>query len=153
MQKLMLLAAFFLLSSIAYSQALQTREVPSNVTDKIKALYPNAEKVSWEMEDGFYEASFRNNKQETSVTLSSQAVLVRTEVELDKSVWPSFISSFLSTRSDSPKAEEVDMVTDIHGTVTYEVEAGDMEYILDAKGTLLTEKKEMEEDDDDNDDQ
>lgn len=147
MNKLCLLAIFFLVASLSYGQSLSNKEVPSNLTAKVLALYPDAEKVEWEMEDGFYEASFLQNKQPTSVILSSQAVLVRTEVELDKAEWPSFIQTLVSAQPGSLKAEEVDMITDIYGHVTYEVEAGNMEFVIDAKGTLLS--KEIDDDDDD----
>jgi hypothetical protein len=126
------------------AQALKEKEVPTAVTAQVAKLYPEASRISWEEEDGFYEASFKSNEKETSLVLSRDGVLVKTEMEIEKSALPGGVISYVSMHHPGSSTMKAFKITDMKGRVQYEVEADEIDYLFDAKGVFLSQ-----EDDDD----
>lgn len=144
MNKVILIGISLFFTLHLNAQALKEKEVPAAVTAQVSKLYPDASKISWEEEDGFYEASFKSNNTETSLILSHQGTLVKTEVEIDKAALPGGIISYVSMHHPGSSTMKAYKITDIKGRVQYEVEADDIDYLFDAKGVFLSQ-----EDDDD----
>lgn len=119
------------------AQTVKEKDVPSVVVKKLQELYPGIRGIKWEMEDGMYEATFKNEKTETSVLLSREALLAVIETEIKPSELPEGIQQALAKDHPSKSVKEAFRITDAKGLVTYEVEIADTEYIFSSEGTLL----------------
>jgi hypothetical protein len=124
------------------AQSIKERDVPPAVASKVSALYPDAAKVKWEMEDGMYEATFLTGAMETSVMVSSQGMLVFTEQEIEISSLPKEVMIYVTQNNPGSSVQEASKITDVYGKVSYEVELKNIEYVFDAAGKLLTEEKD-----------
>lgn len=142
MNRLILLGAIVLCATIQLeAQSIKERDVPPAVVSKVSALYPDAAKIKWEMEDGMYEADFLIGAMETSVMLSSQGMLVYTETEIETAALPKEVNIYIMQHNPGNAIQEASKITDVYGVVRYEVELKNTEYVFDSTGKLLTEEK------------
>jgi hypothetical protein len=141
MNRLILLGAVLCLAVQLEAQSIKERDVPPAVASKVSALYPDAAKIKWEMEDGMYEASFLTGGMETSVMLSSQGMLVYTETEIEVSALPKEATIYILQQNPGNAIQEASQITDVYGVVRYEVELKNIEYVFDSAGKVLTEEK------------
>jgi len=123
------------------AQSVKEKDVPSVVVKKLQELYPGVHGIKWEMEDGMYEATFKNEKTETSVLLSREALLAVIETEIKPSELPEEIQQALAKDHPSQSVKEAVRVTDAKGQVTYEVKIADTEYVFTPGGNLLDTEK------------
>lgn len=128
----------------AVAQKIKEAEVPAQVRDAFKKLYPEAKVEEWEKEDAFYEAEFDNKKEETTVTFDILGNLIETEVEIKASELPASAQEFLTKNAKGKKIKEACRITDAAGKVTYEAEAGDTEYHFEDKGNFISKEQEKE---------
>lgn len=120
-----------------YSQDVKESDVPAAVKTKFAAMYPNVTGAKWEMENGNYEAEFKENSTETSAIFEPNGTHVQTEVEIPVSLLPSGVNDYISKTLKSKEIKEGAKITSANGTVTYEAEVGNDDYIFDANGNFL----------------
>ncbi len=149
MKKITLPLVILLCGITVTAQKLKEAAVPADVKNKFAAMYPNALEKDWEKEDGKFEVSFKNNKEETSLLFEANGTLVQTEVEIPVSSLPKNIESFTSKKFPGKKINEAAKITAANGTITYEAEIDGDDYYFDASGNFLTKEKEGKTDDDD----
>ena len=146
MKILYLMMAVLFLSVQAEAQSVRNKDIPDKVKQSMESMYPQASKVQWEMHDGMYEASFMVNDKKTSVVFSDQGQFSESETEIAMDQLPELAQYYVTYHLSSETIEEIEMETDAHGVVTYEVETDGGEYLFSAEGKLLS--KEMEDGDD-----
>jgi hypothetical protein len=145
MNKLFLLCVILLGAFHVEAQSISKSEVPAPVLSRVKALYPDVNKIEWENVDGLYEASFDVKKVETSLLISWDGTLVHTETEIEASAVPANIMDYIKKHHPSSGISEASRIIDLTSKVTYEIEADDIEYVFDAYGVVLSQ--ELDEDD------
>ncbi len=150
MKILYVFLAVLFLSVQAEAQSIRSKDVPDKVKQSMESMYPQASKVQWEMHDGMYEAAFTVNDQKTSVVFSNQGEFSESESEITLEQLPDLAQYYVTYHLSSETIEEIEMETDAHGVITYEVETDGGEYIFSAEGKLLSQ--EMEDDDEEGDD-
>ena len=127
---------------IACSEHEEKVNVPEVVKAKFSALYPNAGMAKWKMEDGKYEASFEQNKMETSVILSPEGNVLETESVIDVTALPQTINDYAVTQLGGKKISKAEKVTSANGTVSYEIEVDETDYLFDANGQFTGKEEE-----------
>lgn len=136
----------------ANAQKIKANEVPQAVKDSFSKEYPSNPTVQWEKEDGLYEANFKINKKEVSVSLDNSGVIKEVETELAKTELPSAVQAELKKSYGDYKIEEIAKIVS-NETTTYEaeVEKGEssFELIFDSNGKLLKKTEEKEHGDKD----
>jgi len=147
MNKLILLCAILFVALQMEAQSISKSEVPDAVISRVKALYPDVNKIEWEGVDGMYEASFDIKKVETSLLISWDGTLVHTETEIEASAVPANIMDYIKKHHPASGISEASRIIDLTSKVTYEIEADDIEYVFDAFGVVLSQ--ELDEDDSD----
>jgi len=147
MNKLILLCAILFVALHMEAQSISKSEVPDAVISRVKALYPDVNKIEWEGIDGMYEASFDIKKVETSLLISWDGTLVHTETEIEASAVPANIMDYITKHHPTSGISEASRIIDLTSKVTYEIEADDIEYVFDAYGVILSQ--ELDEDDTD----
>jgi uncharacterized cupredoxin-like copper-binding protein len=147
------LAAIFLaLSFVVFSQKV---EVPKDVTNAFSKLYPNVSTVKWDKEGkNEFEAAFKENGKETTVTFESNGKVVEIEMSITEKELPEGIESYIAKNYAGFKITESAKITDSKGVVTFEAEItkGKLKHDLmfDNSGKFL-EKKGKANDEEDED--
>ncbi len=121
-------------------------QVPGLVISKFNSFFPSVTQVDWEMEDGNYEANFQENKNEKSVLFSPQGELISSETEVNTHSLPEAMNAYLDEKLKGKKIGTAVMVVTPGGSITYEIEVDEKDYIFDGAGKFL--KIEEEEGDD-----
>ena len=146
----MLIAALSLGVSGAFAQKMKEADVPAAVKTGFTKSFPGAKVSKWEKEDGNFEAEFDNNKVETSAVFNAAGNLLETEVEIGASTLPGTIVEYCNKNMPGVAIKEASKITGADGTVKFEAEVGDADYLFDSNGTFI--KKEVEKDKKDDDD-
>lgn len=143
MKKSILLAALAVIAiTRANAQKMKEADVPAAVKSSFSKLHPNAKVEKWEKEAPNYEAEFHEGKTEMSVLMDASGKLLQTEMEINPSGLPKGVSDYAAKNLSGKKIKEAAKITDASGTVTYEAEIDEADYIFDANGTFI--KKEVE---------
>lgn len=150
MKKLLFIAAASLMAVSANAQKMKEAEVPANIKSAFSAKFPNAKVEKWEKEGNNYEAEFTQNKVETSAEFGPNGQWIATETEINVSELPKAISDYCTKNMPGKKIKEASKITSADGSISYEAEVDEADYIFDAKGNFL--KKEVEKDGDKDDD-
>lgn len=149
MKNLIIIAALSLGFGSAYAQKLKEADVPAAVKESFAKKYPGAKVEKWEKEEGEYEAEFDLNKVENSASFDANGVFLQSEVEIKVAELPKGVSDYLAKNLAGKKVKEASKITDAKGTVMYEAEVDEVDYIFDSNGSFLKTKSENEKQDDD----
>ncbi len=149
MKKSVLLFALGFIAISASAQTMKEANVPSTISTSFAKMHPNAKVDKWEKEGTNYEAEFTENGVETSVELGPNGQLIATEVEIKVNDLPKAVSNYCSSNMPGKKIKEASKITSADGSVSYEAEVDEADYIFDSSGAFV--KKEVEKDDKDDD--
>ncbi len=142
MKKLAIMIAAGLITSCAFAQKIQDKDVPTPVMATFKKDYPTIKEVKWEKEGDKYEASFDLNKIDNSVLFNASGSVVETEVEIELSQLPTGVLEYVKTHYTGQKVKEAAKITDAKGTVTYEAEIKGLDLLFDINGKFIKEVKD-----------
>lgn len=116
--------------------------VPVAVTAALMHKYPAATKVTWEKEDGNYEANWGGKDGEAnSVLMTPAGDFVEIVESIPVNELPAISLQYLKTHYKSAKIKEAGKVTDKNGKTTYEAEVNGKDVIFDLKGNFVKEEK------------
>lgn len=151
MKYFLILACVGLVYTAAFSQTNSKITVPDAVKLKFSKLYPNTGSPKWEVEDGIYEASFKQNSVESSVLFSSDGSVIQTETEISPSLLPQSIKDYVHSKLPGKTIASASKIVDARSSITYEAEVDKTDYLFDANGNFIqkVDTEEGEEDDDD----
>ncbi len=149
MKKVIVICTLCLGLSNAYAQKVKEANVPATVKEGFKRNFPTSQVEKWEKEGANFEAEFDVNKIETSALFDATGALLETEVEISVKDLPSTASDYLAKNVAGRKIKEAAKITDNKGTVTYEAEVDETDYIFESNGNFI--KKVVEKDDKDDD--
>lgn len=149
MKKLFYLAAALLISVGANAQKVKDAEVPAVVKDAHSKKFPNSKVEKWEKEGANYEAEFHDKNVETSAVYGSDGKFLESEIEITVSELPKAVLDAATKIAAGKKLDEASKITGADGTVSYEVEINDTDYIFDANGNIIKQEKEKEDKDKD----
>ena len=136
MRKLSVVIMLFVLA-VPYAQA-QKLVVPEVVKAKVKALYPQANDVDWELEDGNYEAEIeQKGSSDVSVVLNAQGSVLETETEIKVSELPTAVRTYVTQQLGNKKIKEAAKIVKADNTVEYEAQVGKKDYLFDSVGVFL----------------
>jgi hypothetical protein len=139
--------AFLVFTMLSCKPSEGKVNVPDGVKAKFMAMYPKAEHAEWEMEDGNYEASFKEEKMETSVIISPDGNVVETETSVDAAMLPQPLHEYVTSQLGGKKISSAEKIVSATGMVSYEVKVGETDYLFDASGQFTgKEEKEKGED-------
>lgn len=143
MKKLILTLAIAALGLTAYAQdefamdIFYPPQVPAEVQAKFEQLYPGMDDVSWEVEDGNYEAEFEVNDMDHEVIFDPMGKVLYSEKEICPGELPARVSSYIGEAYPGKKISGAMLITDETGKVIYEAEVKRDDLLFDANGTLI----------------
>ena len=137
----MMLALAAVVGLAACSQKLDESKVPDVVKAAFAKQYPGAS-AKWEMEDGKYEASFKQNTDALSVLYEANGQMTESELEINAADLPVAALAYVKDHYNGKAIKESAKITKADGTINYEAEVDDKDVVFDTDGKFLKEVKE-----------
>jgi len=126
----------------------QTVDVPAAVKDVFSASHPHATDVTWEAEDGNYEADYKTGEQKHTAVYSPAGKLLETETEIKPTELPVPVQATLESKYHGLEVKEAEKITLENGT-RYEAEIDkggqELEIILSEDGSIISEKSDADQ--------
>jgi len=142
MKKLItLLVMVVLIGCAACAQKLDASKVPAAVKAAFTKQYPGTA-VKWEMEDGKYEASFKQNGSSMSVLYGANGTMTESEVDIKTTELPAAVLAYVKEHYKGKSIKEGAKITKADGTVNFEAEVDGKDVIFDASGKFIKEVKD-----------
>src|SRR5690348_7892070 len=130
-------SAIFLLSS-ACAQDIKSSEVPAVVKSALLKKYPEATKVSWEKENGNYEANWGGKSgEDNAAQFTPGGVFVEIERVIPLNDLPASIKTYVKDHENGATIKEAARITDAHGKISYEAEVKGKDLIFDEGGNFI----------------
>jgi hypothetical protein len=140
-----------LLFTISLNAQSGKAKIPAAVKESVAQSYPKVKVTEWEVEDGIYEASFKNNNIPTTIGMSADGRIIFTETEIDPEMIPQTAQNYISSNVKEARISSAEKIVDANGKVVYEVDVNFHDYIFDINGNFIR-MEEKSADDDDHDD-
>ena len=142
MKKLFMMAILATsVSLVACAQKLDASKVPAAVKADFAKRYPGVT-AKWEMEDGKYEAGFKQGSSSMSATFEPSGKFTESEVDIKVADLPATVLSYVKEHYKGKSIKEGAKITKADGTVNYEAEVNGKDVIFDANGKFLKEMKD-----------
>jgi hypothetical protein len=128
----------FSTSAFAQKEGKEKIMVPAVVKTALSKKYPSATKVTWEKENGNYEANWGGKSgEDNSVQYTPTGEFIEIVNAVPVSQLPAPIITYIKAHYKSSKITEAGRVTDAKGRITYEAEVNKKDIIFDEKGNFL----------------
>ena len=137
----MLAALAVFVTTSACAQKLDASKVPAAVKASCAKQYPGIA-VTWEKEDGKYEASFKQNGNAISAMFEPNGTFTESEVDIKVAELPATVLAYVKEHYKGKTIKEGAKITKADGTVNYEAEVNGKDVIFDASGKFLKEMKD-----------
>lgn len=146
MKKIIVLAAIlFAMSNITFAQENESNEhinVPTIVKHALQKKYPEAKKVTWEKENGNYEANWGGKSgEDNSVQFTPSGTFIEIVKAIPVRSLPEPVIVYVNQHYKSTKITEAGKVTDAAGKTSYEVEVKGKDVIFDENGNFVKSEK------------
>ncbi len=144
----------FLFLSICLFSCLSNQakvDVPKAIQATFKKQYPDAGKPMWEEENGRYEATYKQDNKDVSVSYNIDGTVFQTETEISPEALPQGVRNYVMTQLEDKKITEATRIVTTSGHTSYEAEVDRTDYLFDSNGQYagVETKEEREKDDSD----
>ena len=144
MKNILAALVFFSICFYGYAQTLDASKIPQKVKDAFKKAHPSSA-ATWEQEDAYYEANFKESDQAMSCLINMQGTILETESSITETELPVNAKKYMNTHYKGKQWKEVAKIVKANGEVNYEVNVG-TDVLFDSKGNHLEKKQEKEKD-------
>lgn len=132
-----IITAVFIING-CYAQDLKSANVPAVVKSSLVKKYPEAKGVSWEKENGNYEANWGGKSgEDNSVMFTPSGNFIEIVKAIPVSKLPQSVAPYIKVHYNNAKINEAGLVTDAAGKVTYEAEIKGKDLIFDENGNFV----------------
>jgi hypothetical protein len=126
------------LAYTASAQDIKTSAVPAVVKEALTRKYPNASKVSWEKENGNYEANWGGRSgEDTSVQFTPAGKFVEEVNAIAVNQLPSAVAVYVKAHYRGARIKEAGKVTNASGQHFFEAEIKGKDLIFDEQGKFV----------------
>ncbi len=137
-----LLAILFAISSATFAQekgeGKEHITVPAVVKSALNNKYPAAKNVTWEKENGNYEANWGGKSgEDNSVQFTPAGNFIEIVKAMPVNQLPSNITSYVKQHYKGAKITEAGKVTDANNKLSYEAEVHGKDIIFDENGKFV----------------
>jgi len=141
-------AIMMALSATSFAQKNEGGHQKINVPALVKKAnldkYPESktQKVTWEKENGNYEANWGGKDGEAnSVQYTQSGKFIEMVKEISTKDLPQGVLSYLKDHYKTSKFGDVGKVTDANGNISYEIEINSKDVVFDQNGNFIKEEK------------
>jgi Putative beta-lactamase-inhibitor-like, PepSY-like len=142
-----LLAILFLFNAASFAQKARAKEtsegmkkisVPKPVKAALAKKYPGVFEVTWEKENGNYEANWGGKSgEDNSVQFTPSGEFLEMVKAISVKELPLPVATYVREHYKGAKIPEAGKVTDAHGIISYEAEVNRKDLHFDEKGNFL----------------
>lgn len=136
-----LTAILFTISSLTFAQEHEKKErliVPPIVKTALYKKYPEAKKVTWEKENGNYEANWGGKSgEDNSVQFTPGGSFIEIVNAIPVNQLPEAVIVYVNSHYKGSKITEAGKVTDAKGNLSYEAEINGRDIIFDKAGKFV----------------
>ena len=112
--------------------------IPSAVKNALSKKYPNATKVTWEKENGNYEANWGGKSgEDNSVQFTPSGNFIEIVNAIPVTQLPGQVAAYVKQHYKGAKITEAGKVTDAQGKLSYEAEVHGKDIIFDENGNFV----------------
>ena len=116
--------------------------VPATVKTALAKKYADASKVTWEKENGNYEANWGGKSGEDhSVQFTPSGSFIEIVNAISISELPNTVTTYVKAHYKGRKITEAGRVTDAEGKTSYEAEVNGKDIIFDENGNFVKAEK------------
>jgi len=134
----MLVICFTCTLSTVSAQTLKEVNVPAGPKASLNKQFPQAKKITWEMEKGNYEANWGGKSGEDhSVLFSPDGSLIEIVDAIAVDSLPHDIITYINAHYKGSKISEAGKITNANGIHLFEAEVNGQDLIFDEKGKFL----------------
>ncbi|MEO8712136.1 MAG: PepSY-like domain-containing protein [Parafilimonas sp.] len=143
MKKLLALAAvLFAIHTGSFAQEKDEMNekvnVPTAVKNALAKKYPEATHVTWEKENGNYEANWGGKSgEDNSVQFTPAGNFIEIVKAIPVSELPANVTAYVKSHYNGAKITEAGKVTDAKGKLSYEAEVNRKDIIFDENGNFV----------------
>jgi len=134
-----------LFCSIAYfgiAQKIESSKVPADVKTSFAKQYPNVKNAGWEMENGQYEASFKDKSASHSAVFAKDGTFIESEIDIKTDELPPASLDYMKAHYKSSPIKEAAKITKADGTMNFEAAIKGKDIIFDQHGKFIKEAKD-----------
>ena len=122
------------------AQDISASKVPATVKTAFAQKYPDAKKVSWEKENGNYEANWGGKSgEDNSAQFKQSGTFVEIVLAIPVSQLPANVAAYVKKHYEGAVIKEAGKVTDATGKISYEAEIKGKDLIFDEAGNFVKE--------------
>ena len=136
----MIISLLTLFASIATAQEKDEVQVPSNVMEAFSILYPKMNDVAWQYREPNFEASFKLDKRNISLSFDEEGFVTEVKNEIRAFELPMDVNNLLVRKYSGWKIDKASHI-EAHGAVYYETvvekEAQTLVLVFDREGDLM----------------
>jgi hypothetical protein len=134
--------AGFICCTYSYAQKLPDNKVPAAVKAAMAKKYPGVTKITWTTEEKDFESEFKQDGKEMSAIFDPSGTWKETETAIAFTALPQPVKQYIDQHLKGEKIKETAIINKADGSVAYEAEANNTDYIFDANGKLINKEKE-----------
>ena len=146
-KSILVLAMAFIAISVNAQKVKEADVAPAAKASFVK-LHPSAKVDKWEHEGINWEAEYTEGGVETSVEFGPNGQLLATETEIAVTALPKGVADYCAKNMAGKKIKEASKIIAANGTVSYEAEVDEADYIFDSNGSFLKKVVEAKDADD-----
>lgn len=128
--------------TFSFAQKLSENKVPATVKAAMAKKYPGATKITWKTEERDFESEFKQDGKEMSAIFDPSGTWKETETAIVFTALPQPVKQYLDQHFKGRKIKEPAMINKADGSVVYEAEVDNTDYVFDANGKLINKEKE-----------
>ncbi len=139
MNKLIVLTAVCTIALFtSCAQKIDASKVPAPVKESFTKQFPGVT-AKWEKENGKYEALFKQEGKEMTVTFEADGTRIESEIEIPVAELPEAVKNYIKINYGGATIKEAAKITLAGGKVEYEAEVKGKVIIFDMDGNFVKE--------------
>lgn len=115
----------------------QKQPIPKKIKDAFYVYFPKAQKVSWEIEDGNYEAEFTDGDFKRALLFDKNAKVLETETIIPIIELRVAAIKYVTENYKNAEITEAARIIDASGKTTFEAEVKGKDLLFNSDGELL----------------
>lgn len=127
---------------ISATASAQSKGIPAAAKTAFAKSYPGVSKVTWEKEDGNFEASFEQNGNQLSVIYDVKGAVLESEAEIKITDLPASVTGYMKEHYKGIAIKSAAKITKANGTLNYEAGIKGKDVLFDVNGKFLKEAKD-----------
>jgi hypothetical protein len=128
---------FTVLCFFSCAQTPAQPEIPTLISSRFKAMYPEAKDIQWSLAGTAFQVSFTFRKTAFIMLFLEDGGVEWTKTKSDLAAMPEGITHYASTNLRGQTISEAWRVINGFGIVTWEVKAGTKKYLFNEQGQFL----------------